>query len=146
MAKIKLVCSTVLIVLLFPWYLSLGSAFSGYVKFNNEAHEIIIDAKSGFYRTTHSFEGIVYRTHNGIYTKISDTLIFLPLYGTYVDSFTPELSRKILDTELSRYFRGFSYFKIKNDTETKAIVTMMLKNKKLYPFEEFYLTGRLSLF
>jgi len=144
MVKIKLFFTTILIVLLLPWYLSLGSAFSGYVKFSDEAHEVIIDAKSGLYQTTHSFDGIVYRIHHGIYTKIDNTLILLPLYGTYVDSFTPELSEKILATELPRYFRGFSYFEIKNNDNIPT--TVMLKDEKLYPFDEFYLTGRLSLF
>ncbi len=144
MVRIKLVFTTILIILLLPWYLSLGSAFSGYVKFSDEAHEIIIDAKSGLYQTTHSFDDIVYRTHHGIYTKFGNTLIFLPLYGKYVDSLPPELSKKVLATELSRHFRGFSYFKIKNIDNMPS--TVMLKNKRLYPFDEFYLTGRLSLF
>ena len=144
MAKLKLVFGAILIAPLFPWYLSLGSAFSGYVKFNDEAHEVIINAKSGIYQTTHSFEGTVYRTHHGIYTNLGDTLILLPLYGTYVDSLNPELSKQILTKELARYFRGFSYFKIKNDAERPS--TVMLKDEKLYPFDEFYLTGRLSLF
>lgn len=143
MAKVKLLCIAILVVLLLPWYLSLGSAFSGYLKFNGEDHEIIIDAKSGVYRTTHIFEGIAYRTHHGIYTKIGDALIFLPLYGTYVDSFPLEFSKKILNADLDKYFRGFNYFRIKG--EGKLATITMLKNGKIYPFDEFYLVGRLSL-
>ncbi|AYO15023.1 hypothetical protein D0812_11595 [Vibrio owensii] len=146
MANIKRVSLRLLVVaavaFLLPWFFSLGTYFSGYVHFQDEDHEILLTAKSGVYKTIHSFEGQVYRVHTGIYASLGSSMYFFSLEGNYIEGLDPQFADKVIALDLSRYFRGLTHVKLAELSNGKWIGKMQKDDSELL-FDEVVFNGRL---
>lgn len=130
------------IAFLLPWFFSLGTYFSGYAHFQDEEHEILLTAKSGIYKTIHSFEGQVYRVHTGLYASLGSSMYFFSLDGNYIEGLDPKFAEKVVSLDLSRYFRGLTHVKLAEREDGKWIGKMQkADNEQL--FDEVVLSGRL---
>ncbi|ROR24227.1 hypothetical protein EDB67_105237 [Vibrio crassostreae] len=133
----------IVVLFLVPWFLSLGTYFSGYAHFEDDDHDIILNAKSGFYKTIHSFEGQVYRVHRGIYASLGDSLYFFSLDGDYEADLDPEFAAKVVASDLENYFRGLTHVGIV-EKEGRTIGLLQKDNIKK-KFDQVVIQGRLKV-
>ncbi|CAK1871534.1 hypothetical protein FB440_12814 [Vibrio crassostreae] len=131
------------VLFLVPWFLSLGTYFSGYAHFEGDDHDIILNAKSGFYKTIHSYEGQVYRVHRGIYASLGDSLYFFSLDGDYEADLDPEFAAKVVASDLENYFRGLTHVGIV-EKEGRTIGLLQKDNIKK-KFDQVVIQGRLKV-
>ncbi|WP_216605557.1 hypothetical protein [Vibrio crassostreae] len=131
------------VLFLVPWFLSLGTYFSGYAHFEGDDHDIILNAKSGFYKTIHSYEGQVYRVHRGIYASLGDSLYFFSLDGDYEADLDPEFATKVVASDLENYFRGLTHVGIV-EKEGRTIGLLQKDNIKK-KFDQVVIQGRLKV-
>lgn len=146
MANVKRLSFRLLVVIgiafFLPWFFSLGTYFSGYAHFQDEDHAILINAKSGFYKVIHAYEGQAYRTHIGIYASLGSSMYFFSLDGNYIEGLDPEFAEKVISLDLSRYFRGLTHVKLAERGDGKWIGKMQ-KAESEHLFDEVVLNGRL---
>ncbi|CAK1739968.1 hypothetical protein [Vibrio crassostreae] len=133
----------IVVLFLVPWFLSLGTYFSGYAHFEDDDHDIILNAKSGFYKTIHSYEGQVYRVHRGIYASLGDSLYFFSLDGDYEADLDPEFAAKVVASDLENYFRGLTHVGIV-EKEGRTIGLLQKDNIKK-KFDQVVIQGRLKV-
>ncbi|MFA0016054.1 hypothetical protein AB4391_22295 [Vibrio lentus] len=131
------------VLFLIPWFLSLGTYFSGYAHFENDEHDIILNAKSGLYKTIHSYEGQVYRVHRGIYASLGDSLYFFSLDGDYEMNLDPDFAAKVVTNDLENYFRGLTHVRIA-EKEGK-VVGLLQKDDIKKKFDQVVIQGRLKV-
>ncbi len=129
-------------VLCLPWFCSIGTYFSGYAHIQGENHEILLTAKSGFYKTIHIFDGQVYRVHSGIYASLGRSMYFVSLDGNYVDGLNPKFAEKVLAKDLEKYFRGPTHIRFSKQHDGKWIGKMK-KGGNEYLFDEVVFNGRI---
>ena len=132
----------ILVLFLIPWFLSLGTYFSGYVHFEDDEHEIILNAKSGLYKTIHSYEGQVYRVHRGIYASLGDSLYFFSLDGNYEMNLEPSFAAKVVASDLENYFRGLTHVRVIE--KNGSMVGLLQKDKIEKKFDQVVVQGRLK--
>ncbi len=134
--------AVVCIAFFLPWFFSLGTYFSGYAHFQDEDHEILLTAKSGIYKTIHSFEGQVYRVHTGLYASLGSSMYFFSLDGNYIEGLDPKFAEKVIALDLSRYFRGLTHVKVAEREDGKWAGKMQRAESE-HLFDEVVLNGRL---
>ncbi|MFW1158679.1 hypothetical protein [Vibrio parahaemolyticus] len=146
MVKIKRLSLRLLFVIsiafFLPWFFSLGTYFSGYAHFQDEEHEILLTAKSGFYKTIHIFKGQVYRVHSGVYASLGQSMYFFSLDGNYIEGLDPEFAERVVALDLEKYFRGLTHVKLAKKGDGKWIGKMQ-RDESEYLFDEVLLNGRL---
>ncbi|MGL4828349.1 MAG: hypothetical protein ACRCXG_03510 [Vibrio sp.] len=125
-----------------PWYFSLGTYFSGYAHFQNEDHEILLNAKSGIYKSIHIFKGQVYRVHSGVYASLGQSMYFFSLDGNYVEGLDPKFAESVIALDLEKYFRGATYVEIANRGDGKWVGKMQRADSESL-FDEVVFNGRL---
>ncbi|MBY7732126.1 hypothetical protein JHW46_17435 [Vibrio splendidus] len=130
----------IVVLFLVPWFLSLGTYFSGYAHFEDDEHDIILNAKSGFYKTIHSYEGQVYRVHRGIYASLGDSLYFFSLDGDYEVNLEPSFAAKVVASDLENYFRGLTHVRVA-EKDGKAI-GLLQKDNIEKKFDQVVIQGR----
>lgn len=130
----------IVVLFLVPWFLSLGTYFSGYAHFEDDEHDIILNAKSGFYKTIHSYEGQVYRVHRGIYASLGDSLYFFSLDGDYEVNLEPSFAAKVVASDLENYFRGLTHVRVA-EKYGKAI-GLLQKDNIEQKFDQVVIQGR----
>ncbi|NOH35474.1 hypothetical protein [Vibrio chagasii] len=133
----------IVVLFLVPWFLSLGTYFSGYAHFEDDEHDIILNAKSGFYKTIHSYEGQVYRVHRGIYASLGDSLYFFALNGDYEVNLDPEFAAKVVANDLENYFRGLTHVRIVE--KDGATIGLLQKDDIKKKFDQVVIQGRLKV-
>jgi hypothetical protein len=133
----------IVVLFLVPWFLSLGTYFSGYAKFENDEHEILLNAKSGLYKTIHSYEGEVYRVHRGIYASLGDSLYFFSLTGDYVSGLDPEFAKKVIASDLDNYFRGMTHVTVQQKGD--VMIGRLQKDTNHRKFDRVIVQGRLKV-
>nr|WP_216835450.1 hypothetical protein [Vibrio aestuarianus] len=126
-----------------PWFFSLGTYFSGYAHFENDEHDIILSAKSGLYKTIHSYEGQVYRVHRGIYASLGDSLYFFSLGGDYEENLDPEFVAKVVARDLENYFRGLTHIRVKQQGE--HMIGLMQRDDVEEKFDLVIVQGRFKV-
>ncbi|KAA8599357.1 hypothetical protein F0259_10605 [Vibrio cyclitrophicus] len=131
------------VLFLVPWYLSLGTYFSGYAHFEDDEHDIILNAKSGIYKTIHSYEGKVYRVHRGIYAALGDSLYFFSLTGDYVTGLDHEFAQKVVALDLENYFRGMTHIKVQQQGE--HMIGLMQRDDVEEKFDRVIVQGRFKV-
>lgn len=131
------------VLFLVPWFLSLGTYFSGYAHFEDDEHDIILNAKSGFYKTIHSYEGQVYRVHRGIYASLGDSLYFFSLDGDYEEGLDPEFAAKVVASDLENYFRGLTHVYVAE--KNGNMVGLLQKDDIKKTFDQVVIQGRIKV-
>ena len=133
----------IVVLFLVPWFLSLGTYFSGYAHFEDDEHDIILNAKSGIYKTIHSYEGQVYRVHRGIYASLGDSLYFFSLDGDYEMNLDPEFAAKVVASDLENYFRGLTHVRIAE--QNGKVIGLLQKDDIKKKFDQVVIQGRLKV-
>lgn len=148
MAKVKRLSLRLLVVVgiafFLPWFFSLGTYFSGYAHFQEEDHEILLTAKSGIYKTIHTFEGQVYRVHTGVYASLGKSMYFFSLDGKYVEGLEPTFAEKVVALDLEKYFRGLTRVKLADQSDGKWVGKMQNDDKETL-FDEVIFIGRIMV-
>ncbi|WP_244915517.1 hypothetical protein [Vibrio hyugaensis] len=117
MVNVKRIILRVLVIAVFalsvPWFFSLGTYFSGFAHFTDEDHEILLNAKSGYYKSIHSFEGTVYLVRYGLYISFGHSMYFISLTDSYMEGQDPKFAERVIKRDLHRYFGGWTHLALR---------------------------------